>query len=1171
MRKGAKKLSLLVFILGVFLIVTGSYAIYRGTYAGENDNKIVTDSASLEFLESNTNVINIPNAIPMSDEEGKTQSDAFDFAVTSKTSKNENISYSIVLEKLQDDQGRVQLSDKEVKVYLTDFDGNELLLSNVSDISKDYVLYTKTNNHNSTNKEIKDKYKLRVWIDGKNTDIDFNKENDITYLFKLGVKTNVSEIDTEETYVVNYNSNGGTGTMESTAFKQGETKKLSKNTFIKDGYTFKGWSINNSKDVVYTDEEEVSNLTNVYNGVVNLYAVWVKEGVTYQVRYNANGGNLDDLLLTNNENHWMLENGVYKSGNQGVANSISSIKSREFTLTETSTISFDWAVFCGAGDYLYFSIYKDGSEIPLEGTGESTKIGGYSGTGNLEKNLSYKTVTKELESGTYVLEFSYSKDSSIDKGLDAGYVKKLSIPGIDKSVENSTHQTGVKNKLLKNKYERAGYVFKGWSTKQDGNAKYNDEEEVIDLTDENNSVVDLYAVWEKAKYKVNVVVQNGIINGESIKNVDYNESVIFSITPNEGRSIGLVKCTSGQKGTYHDTEMVIKNVKNDTTCTINVTNELTVLHKDGTFVINEQQEDRNSNILKHGRAIREYDAMGSSVSYSFDNILNLPIWTDERELIRNVDIGRVIQPISTASWFVGTSIESGDFSNLDVSKVKSMKFMFNGAGYNAGTFNLAGLEYWSPSNVTDMSYMFESAGKNATTWDIGNLSNWDTSSVTNMDGMFWSAGKSATTFNLRLSNWDTSKVTNMSYMFYYMGYNARTFDLDISRWNVTNVIGMSYMFGSAGYNATTWDIGNLSDWNTSNVIYMNDMFSRAGYNATTWNVGDISNWDTSKVTNMSSMFYQAGYKTASWNIGDLSNWDTSKVTSMSSMFHDTGKNTTIWDIGKLSNWNTSNVTNMNNMFFCAGENATTWNIGDLSKWDTSNVTSMHDMFYMTGYNATTWDIGDLSLWNTSSVGDMSGMFYQAGYKTTSWNIGDLSKWDTSNVRSMSFMFFRAGESATTWNIGDLSKWDTSNVTGMSSMFNMAGHNAIAWDIGNLSDWNTSKVIYMNDMFFRAGESATTWNIGDLSNWDTSNVTSMSSMFAYADRKATIFNLDLSNWNTSKVTNMENMFTNAGSSATTWSVKIPSTTGSLTNTTSKWYGKTESVYAEPTSGKSFTLS
>ena len=74
MRESAKKLSLLVFIQGFFLIVTGSYAIYRGAYTGENDNKIVTDSASLEFLESNTNVINMKSMFYNAGSNATTQS-----------------------------------------------------------------------------------------------------------------------------------------------------------------------------------------------------------------------------------------------------------------------------------------------------------------------------------------------------------------------------------------------------------------------------------------------------------------------------------------------------------------------------------------------------------------------------------------------------------------------------------------------------------------------------------------------------------------------------------------------------------------------------------------------------------------------------------------------------------------------------------------------------------------------------------------------------------------------------------------------------------------------------------------------------------------------------------------------------------------------------------------
>ncbi|MDO4369447.1 MAG: hypothetical protein Q4C29_02815, partial [bacterium] len=60
------KLTFLGVII-ILLILSGSYAIYRGNYISSVESKIITDSTSLELLESNSNVINIPNAIPMSD------------------------------------------------------------------------------------------------------------------------------------------------------------------------------------------------------------------------------------------------------------------------------------------------------------------------------------------------------------------------------------------------------------------------------------------------------------------------------------------------------------------------------------------------------------------------------------------------------------------------------------------------------------------------------------------------------------------------------------------------------------------------------------------------------------------------------------------------------------------------------------------------------------------------------------------------------------------------------------------------------------------------------------------------------------------------------------------------------------------------------------------------
>ena len=54
------------------------------------------------------------------------------------------------------------MKDSEVKVYLTDFSGNQkVALTKVSNLTN-YLLYTETNTHSSTNAEQKDKLKLRI-------------------------------------------------------------------------------------------------------------------------------------------------------------------------------------------------------------------------------------------------------------------------------------------------------------------------------------------------------------------------------------------------------------------------------------------------------------------------------------------------------------------------------------------------------------------------------------------------------------------------------------------------------------------------------------------------------------------------------------------------------------------------------------------------------------------------------------------------------------------------------------------------------------------------------------------------------------------------------------------------------------------------------------------------
>ena len=185
-----------IFIL-VLLIIGISYAAYDYSFVGK-ESKLESGSVSIKFLESNTNVISLKDGLPESDKVGKKE-DSFDFAVTTKASYQTGLKYNLSVEKLSVSSGYTSLSDNEVKIYLTDNSNNVLveptLISNLSD----KLLYTKTNSHSSSKTEIKDMYKLRVWIDQNVDSSNWTKDSKFEYKFKIGLKSEEVKITSLDT------------------------------------------------------------------------------------------------------------------------------------------------------------------------------------------------------------------------------------------------------------------------------------------------------------------------------------------------------------------------------------------------------------------------------------------------------------------------------------------------------------------------------------------------------------------------------------------------------------------------------------------------------------------------------------------------------------------------------------------------------------------------------------------------------------------------------------------------------------------------------------------------------------------------------------------------------------------------------------------------------------
>ena len=122
------------------------------------------------------------------------------------------------------------------------------------------------------------------WKDDKNVHVD--KDSTVDSVGRTATMTAQWEANS---YIVSFNSNGGTGSMLNQTYTYGLAQALTPNTYTRDGYTFAGWSQkSNDTTTTYGDQVLIKNLTPMKDVTITLYAIWKQN--TYTVDFNANGG-----------------------------------------------------------------------------------------------------------------------------------------------------------------------------------------------------------------------------------------------------------------------------------------------------------------------------------------------------------------------------------------------------------------------------------------------------------------------------------------------------------------------------------------------------------------------------------------------------------------------------------------------------------------------------------------------------------------------------------------------------------------------------------------------------------------------------------------------------------------------------------------------------------------
>lgn len=272
---------------------------------------------------------------------------------------------------------------------------------------------------------------------------------------------------TANSYQVNFNANGGSGSMDAEEFVYGVEKQLSTNNFTKTGYAFVGWTTEEiAGDVIYEDGASVSSLTTEQGGIVNLYAVW--RPITYTVVFDGNGadGSMEDQKMTYDTEAALSPNGYTKTG------------------------------------YHFLGWSKTS-------TAEAGELDDRNNVKNLTENEGSKvTLYAVWGANTYTVAFHANGGT-----------------GSPMAEQSFTYDEAAQA-LSKNQYTRTGYTFKGWTlTDTATEAKYADQAKVRNLVVTQDGVLDLYAVWTAQNYTVSFDANGGnMMTDSTSKEVTYGST-----------------------------------------------------------------------------------------------------------------------------------------------------------------------------------------------------------------------------------------------------------------------------------------------------------------------------------------------------------------------------------------------------------------------------------------------------------------------------------------------------------------------------------------------------------------------------------------------------------------------------------------------------------------------
>ncbi len=305
----------------------------------------------------------------------------------------------------------------------------------------------------------KEGYTFAGWSEFANSDSEYEDGGTILNLAESG-RAVLYAIWKPNKYTIEYDSNVEPGSVDTMSVSYDENIYLKKNTYTREGYTFKGWSTKPDGKVEYEDHANVKNLST--QGAVRLYALW--EPNQYTVRFKSSGGagEMDAVDAAYDEMFNLPVNSFEKEGNHFEGWALEPISSSLKMSSKLKKVAAD-EEDSGAAKI------SDGSSVINLAT---------SGTVNLYAVWGVND---------YEIQFDSNGGIGVMKNQQMAY--------------------GTFCLLKENSFTRKGYAFTGWATKPTGNVVYTDKEHVGNLV--KSGTITLYAKWEKNSSTVRVNPNGG--------------------------------------------------------------------------------------------------------------------------------------------------------------------------------------------------------------------------------------------------------------------------------------------------------------------------------------------------------------------------------------------------------------------------------------------------------------------------------------------------------------------------------------------------------------------------------------------------------------------------------------------------------------------------------------